>query len=454
MTRYLEIRATWAVLGLIGALLLIDASGAYGQATIQTLRSNGPTAQRLNIVFLSEGYTTNDLARFPSNAITMLNAFLTTSPLREYSNYFNAFAISVPSNQSGSDHYTPATNLVDTYFNSRYDSSGIQRLITINSTGVSRVNALLAQFMPEYDIVALVVNDTVYGGSGGFPLISSINSASPEIATHEMGHSFAGLGDEYSSAGGTPAERPNATSQTNLALIKWNLWIPNGTPIPTPDTSPYFNVVGLFQGAVYSTNYYRPKHDCKMRTLGVSFCPVCSEALVKSIYSHVSPIQSFSPATNQVINLTNGVIGSFVLSNLIPSTHALGVQWFLNDVPVPNATSTVFSLSGFDLTSAKNYVRAQVSDPTSYVRNDPMNILTRAVEWRLARVLTPPTLSVESAPGQVVLSWPLFATGFYLETAPTWPGGSSWTPLFLITNQTGITLPTHDASSIYRLHAP
>src|SRR6185436_15552388 len=164
---------------------------ASGQATMLTLRTNGPTANRLNIVFLSEGYTTNELARFPSNAMLMLNALLTTAPLREYSNYFNAFAISVPSNQPGSDHYTPTTNLVDTYFNSRYDSSGIQRLITIDSTGHSRVNALLAQFMPEYDIVTLVVNDTQYGGSGGFPLISSINSATPDIATHEMGHSFA-----------------------------------------------------------------------------------------------------------------------------------------------------------------------------------------------------------------------------------------------------------------------
>src|SRR4051812_17908230 len=138
---------------------------ACGQAAMQTLLTNGPTAQRLNIVFLSEGYTTSDLAHYRSDAITMLNAFLTTPPLREYSNYFNAFAISVPSNQSGSDHYTPTTNLVDTYFNSRYDSSGIQRLITIDGTGSSRVNALLAQFMPEYDIVALVVNDTQYGGS-------------------------------------------------------------------------------------------------------------------------------------------------------------------------------------------------------------------------------------------------------------------------------------------------
>jgi hypothetical protein len=235
-----------------------------GQTNMQTLLTNGPTSKRLNIVFLSEGYTTNDLVYFPSNALTMLHGLLTTAPFNEYSNYFNAFAISVPSNQSGSDHYTPTTNLVDTFFNSRYDSSGIQRLITIDSTGHSRVNALLAQFMPEYDIVALVVNGTQYGGSGGFPLIASINSQSAEIATHELGHSFANLGDEYSDAGGTPAEKPNATAQTNFALIKWNTWITNSTPIPTPDVSSNFNVVGLFQGAEYSTNYYRPKHNCKM----------------------------------------------------------------------------------------------------------------------------------------------------------------------------------------------
>ena len=439
------------------AVAVVMAAGwnANGQTNMLTLLTNGPTSKRLNIVFLSEGYTTNDLAHFPSDARTMLNRMLTSPPLSEYSNYFNAFAISVPSNQSGSDHYTPTTNLVDTFFNSRFDSSGIQRLITIDATGRSRANVLLAQFMPEYDIACIVVNDTQYGGSGGSILISSINSQSPEIATHEMGHTFANLGDEYSDAGGTPSEKPNATAQTNLASIKWNVWIPSGTPIPTPDISAYYSVVGLFRGAAYSTNYFRPVHNCKMRSLGVAFCEVCSEALAKTIYNKISVIETFLPATNNLIKLTNGLANTFSVTNLVPSTHSLLVQWFTNNVAVTGATSTVFTVSGFTLSaSGTNFVRVDVTDPTSFVRSAPTNMMKNSLTWQASFVLALPQISIIAAPTQTTLSWSSTAAGFYLEQASALSDAPAWTPLILISNQTGLAISPTNPQSFYRLHRP
>ncbi|MDB6027819.1 MAG: hypothetical protein JWM68_4042 [Verrucomicrobiales bacterium] len=426
-----------------------------GQTNMITMLTNGPTAKRLNIVFFSEGYTTNDLAHYVADARTMLNHMLATFPLHEYSNYFNAFAISVPSNQSGSDHYTPTTNLVDTYFNSRFDTAGIQRLVTIDSTGQSRANSLLAQFMPEYDVVALVVNDTMYGGSGGSILISSINSSSAEIATHEFGHTFASLGDEYSDAGATPSEKPNTTAQTNLVSLKWNSWIVAGTPIPTPDTPSYYSVVGLFRGAAYSTNYFRPKHNCKMRTLGAIFCEVCGEALVKTIYSKLSIIESFSPPTNITIKLTNGIANTFTITNLPPLTHSLQVQWFTNSVAVIGATSTVFTATGFDLPgSGTNLVRVDVSDLTTDVRNDPANVMKNSLVWKASGVVASPRISIVATPAQITLSWTNTATGFYLDQASTLSGLPPWTPLFLISNQTGWVISATNPQSVYRLRKP
>ncbi len=267
------------------AVLLGDPAFAQAQASFQTLLTNGPAGRRINIVFLSEGYSTNQLARFSVDATRVLTNLLATLPLRAYSNHFNAFAISVPSNQSGSDH--PSTGSYrDTYFNSTYDSSGIPQLITIDGVGRSRLNSLLGTYMPQYDIVALIVNDTAYGGSGGFPLMASVNNSSAEIAIHELGHSFAGLGDEYSSAypGYPDIEEPNTTRQTNRALIKWTSWILPTTLVPTPAVSSNGTVVGLFEGAHYhTTGWFRPKLNCKMRSLGVAFCEVCSETLVKSV---------------------------------------------------------------------------------------------------------------------------------------------------------------------------
>jgi hypothetical protein len=181
---------------------------ACAQATLTTLFTNGPTANRINLVVLSEGYTASQLGQFLIDARNAVSNLMVTLPYREYSNYFNAFAISVASTQSGSDHYTPTVKLVDTYFNSTYDSYGLQRLITIPpndwdsnyADGQGKVDALLQSLMPEYDLVILLVNDTQYGGSGGTILVSSLNSSSAEIVRHESGHTFGDLTDEYSSA--------------------------------------------------------------------------------------------------------------------------------------------------------------------------------------------------------------------------------------------------------------
>ena len=207
--------------GLVGRL----SPQACAQATLTTLFTNGPTANRINTVVLSEGYTASQLGQFLIDARGAVSNLLATTPYREYSNYFNAFAISVASTQSGSDHHTPTVNLVNTYFNSTYDSYGLQRLLTIppndwNSTyanGQGKVDALLQSLMPEYDLVILLVNDSQYGGSGGTTLISSMNSSSPELVRHESGHTFGGLTDEYTNAypGYIAAEKPNATAQTS-----------------------------------------------------------------------------------------------------------------------------------------------------------------------------------------------------------------------------------------------
>ena len=156
----------------------------WGQATLTTVLTNGLTSRRINLVYLSEGYTSSQLPQFLNDVTNTMNKLLAIPPWSAYSNYFNVFAISVASAQSGSDHYTPTTSLVNTYFNSCFDSFGIQRLLTIPpndhdgayNDGEGKVAALLQQMLPEYDIAGLIVNDTAYGGSGGQYLLLSLNT--------------------------------------------------------------------------------------------------------------------------------------------------------------------------------------------------------------------------------------------------------------------------------------
>jgi hypothetical protein len=264
-----------------------------GQATFYTILTNGPASNRFNIVFLSEGYTPGQLAQFLVDATNAANIFLSNQPFAEYRPYFSAYAIAVPSAQSGSDHPTDPLHK-DTYFNSTYDGFS-DYIISIPpnefdanyNNGQGKVDALLNTHIPAYDLAVLLVNDGRPGGSdgGGKTAIAAVNFSLGDILLHECGHALANLGDEYTTPypGFPDIEEPNTTRETNRTAIKWNAWISTNTPVPTPaETSQYANVVGLFEGAHYHANgWYRPRLDCRMKSPFTRlFCEVCSEALV------------------------------------------------------------------------------------------------------------------------------------------------------------------------------
>src|SRR5689334_10254459 len=199
----------WVAMWFLGVLLRVGGIGSAGaQPFMQTTLRNGAVSNRLNIVLLSEGYTTNQLPQFLMDATNAVNTLLSHPPYQEYASYCNAFAIGVASKQPGSDHPS-YPQYRDTYFNSTFDAA--DRLITIptNSTGQGRVDALLASFMPRCHLAILMVNDPATGGSDGFSKTAIVSTRAmqveaslgqPYILTHETGHVLANLGDEYTNA--------------------------------------------------------------------------------------------------------------------------------------------------------------------------------------------------------------------------------------------------------------
>lgn len=367
------------------ALVFLCLPRTSAQPTVQTILTNGVVSNRLNVVVLSEGYTTNQLTQFLGHATNAVNALLAHQPYSEYRSYFNAFAIKVASAQSGSDH--PSYPLYrDTYFNSSYDAIS-DLLITIppGSQGQGKVDALLQTFQLQSQLSVLLVNDPAFGGSDGFNRTAIVyaGASSSEILTHETGHVLGNLGDEYTYPypGFSDTEEPNTTRETRRDFIKWKAWISTNTPIPTPPTAPYSEVVGLFEGAHYhATNWYRPKLNCAMRSQSVPFCDVCSEALVLAIYQRVRPIDGFVPAsTNLSVSTTQSL--AFSLTVLQPSTHSLTVQWSTNGTALNGATNLTFTLSPQSLGNGSHQISATVRDNTPLVRNDPTNLLSQTIRW-------------------------------------------------------------------------
>jgi len=109
---------------------------------MQTILSNGSTSNRLNIVILSEGYTSAQLPQFLAHATNAINALLSHAPYQEYRNYVNAFAIKVASTDSGSSH--PLQGVYrNTYFNSAFVNAEDNFIeIPNDSTGQGKVDSL------------------------------------------------------------------------------------------------------------------------------------------------------------------------------------------------------------------------------------------------------------------------------------------------------------------------
>jgi IgA Peptidase M64 len=270
---------------------------------------SAPRNRAFTVVLLAEGFTAAQQVDFNNACAAFGAAFCNTPPFDELSTAINIFRVNVRSIDAGADDPASAGGtgaVVRTYFDASFGGNGIRRLLICNATTALQVAA--AQ-VPEFTVAIVVVNSTVYGGSGGSAGTYSLAGGATEIAIHEMGHTAFGLADEYPYyAGGNetghghhpagePTE-PNVTTNTDRNTLKWRWAVSSATVIPTmsnPNCSQVDNrpnpvashTVGLFEGAhYYHCGGFRPQYDCKMRNLGVPFCRVCRQV----IWNRISPL--------------------------------------------------------------------------------------------------------------------------------------------------------------------
>ena len=369
---------------------------------VTTIINNGPDAKRVNYVVLGDGYKSNELTTYISDATNISNSLFNASPFKEYKNFFNIYAIEVPSNESGADHPANGSDVVepifpmadvDNAFGSTFDAFGIHRLLVPMDN--QSIITVLSNNFPGYDQVMVVVNSPHYGGSGGWLATSSTATSAAEIAIHELGHSFAGLADEYWAGDVYAAEKPNMTATSDPNAVKWKDWV--GT-----------NSVGVFPHGASGNqaNWHRPHQNCKMRYLGVDYCSVCSEAIIDKIYSLVTPIEASLPLNSNVIY--NGSPLDFGLTLVYPSPNTLTIEWELNGTVI--GSSEQLTISESQLTLSNNTLVARVTDNTTMSKSyAPANGYVFTKSWNIQN----PTLTNV---GEVIASDEI--TKFYYKAFP------------------------------------
>jgi hypothetical protein len=347
---------------IIIGFILFTVSVKAQHFEVDTISKTGPLDQRINMVFLSDGYLQEDLDKFIRDVHWMMDALLAKSPYSYYRNYFNCFAIKVPSEVSGAAN--DPDSLINNYFGSTFNYAKIWRLVVPVRT--DRISSVLANNFPAYDQVFVIVNDDRYGGSGGWVATSTTHPDGPEICIHELGHSFGGLSDEYWAGDMYARENYNLTQVSDTSKVKWKRWLG-------------YNSTGVYPHEEAPT-WFRPHQHCEMRYLNSSFCSVCKEQIAGRILALTNPVLGFSPQGGSPVITSDTV---FRVDLLTPTPNTLKTWWELNRNEIAAQTDNI-RLSVASLNPGSNNLTCFILDTTGFIRdpNHPSLHLNK-VTWTI-----------------------------------------------------------------------
>ncbi|MET9692876.1 M64 family metallopeptidase [Streptomyces sp. NPDC006514] len=367
---------------------------ADGQVT--KMIDNGPTADRLDVVVIGDGYTAAELARFHTDAEQKWAEVSAVEPYTTYRNLFNVWTVDAVSHDSGvSGDPDPAT-VRDTALGSYFWCENIERLLCVDQP---KVDAYVAK-APAADLVIVLANSAKYGGAGynepsatlGYEGISTASAGHPksgQVAIHETGHSLGKLADEYFYPGVPDYEKytgpePGESNSSTLPAdrmaaqrAKWYRWL--------GEESPDGGTVGAYEGGNYFvTGLYRPTDNSLMRVLGKPFNLPGVESMIAGFYQHARIATPLTP-TDRTLRLRHTAKAS-VPKLAGADGRQLVVRWYLDGRELKRFQGrtevSVAELWLFDFRTHRLTVTAE--DRTASVR-DPkvVRTLRSSVDWNV-----------------------------------------------------------------------
>ncbi|MGW4509023.1 M64 family metallopeptidase [Streptomyces sp. NPDC004436] len=374
----------------------LSESGRAADGTVTKTVDNGPTADRLDVVVIGDGYTAGELPRFHEDARRKWAELTSVEPYTAYRDLFNVWTVDAVSRESGvSGDPDPAT-VRDTALGSYFWCGEIERLLCIDQP---KVDAYVAK-APEADLVVVLANSAKYGGAGynersttlgyeGISTASAGHAKSGQVAIHETGHSLGKLADEYfypgvpdyeRYTGPEPADSNSSTLTADLMAerrTKWHRWL--------GEQSPDGGTVGAYEGGnYYVTGLHRPTDSSLMRTLGKPFNLPGVEAMIGGFYQHARLTSALTP-TDRTLRLRHKA------KVAVPRLHGADgrqpvVRWYLDGRELKRLQGrtevAVAELWLFDLRTHRLSVTAE--DRTPSVRDPEIRrTLSSTVEWKV-----------------------------------------------------------------------
>jgi hypothetical protein len=207
---------------------------------IYEARITGEPHDKVDLVFLAEGYVAGDRDKFKADVDRMSAALFSIEPYASLKDRFNVRAVFRPSADRGMDE--PRQRIYKkTVLSASFNAFDLDRYMLIEDDHLMHD---IAGQVP-YDVLVVLVNSPRYGGGSialDYCVTTVDHPASPQVFVHELGHSFAYLADEYYQSevsyndfypkGVEPLE-PNITALLDPAHVKWQDLLSPGIAVPT-----------------------------------------------------------------------------------------------------------------------------------------------------------------------------------------------------------------------------
>lgn len=159
---------------------------------IQKIVDGGDQANRIDVVFMGDGYTADEREQFFDDIRRLTNDMFNGETFKSYLPLFNIWAVYVESAESGIGYNGPK----DTAFRLYRSAGQLRGISTQNATYARQVCQLTGPGGCDYP--SLIGNDDYYGGLGGeFVISTKSNRTGTVVLRHEMGHNFVRVGEEY-----------------------------------------------------------------------------------------------------------------------------------------------------------------------------------------------------------------------------------------------------------------
>ncbi|KAJ7644444.1 IgA peptidase M64-domain-containing protein [Roridomyces roridus] len=184
---------------------------------IKPLVVSGPSSNRVDLVFFSDGYLAEEREKFFQDAMRLANDVSRNQTFHTVKPLMNFWAAFTPSKESG---VGVGGEPKDTPFGLYRDGTELRGVYYAKP---EVAEAACSSLENQCDYPILLGNDPLYGGLGGrFTVITPSPANGALILRHELGHSIIEVGEEYD--GGFAYFGPNAHDNASEP-VPWQHWL-------------------------------------------------------------------------------------------------------------------------------------------------------------------------------------------------------------------------------------